>query len=440
MMTSYYPTPPPPPPCNALKPSWLQVISVFAVLFLPYASSFSRASTCNDGSFTKVAAGYAHTCAITGGAVKCWGSNTQGQLGRGDVGDNYGTPQAVSGITNATAISAGRAHTCAILTGGKVKCWGWNTYGQLGRDTTGVSSGTPQAVSGITNATAIAAGDDHTCAITGGAVKCWGRNEYGELGRGDVGGNYGTPQAVSGITNATAIAAGFSHTCAILTGGKVKCWGWDIYGQLGRGYPGGNYGTPQATGITNATAIAAWHFHTCAITGGKVKCWGQNVYGQLGMGTTAGNYGTPQAVSGITNATAIAAGKKLTCAILTGGVVKCWGDNTYGQLGMGTTAGNYGTPQATGITNATAIAAGGYHTCAITGGAVTCWGWNNEGQLGRGTTAGNYGTPQALIASCPNSAGVFSTRLQKAKGFRSLKAGFRCIYQPPINPALRNRE
>ena len=213
--------------------------------------------------------------------------------------------------------------------------------------------------------------------------------------------------------------------------------GVEYFWPAGFGHYVGSSGTPQATGITNATAIAAGYRHTCAITGGAVKCWGRNAFGQLGMGTTGGEYGTPQA-TGITNATAISAGWYHTCAI-TGGKVKCWGDNDHGQLGMGTTRGLYGTPQAvSGITNATAISAGKHHTCAITGGAVKCWGENEYGQLGIKPIT--FGTPQAVIASCPNSAGVFSTRLQKAKGFRSLKAGFRCIYQPPINPALINRE
>ena len=147
------------------------------MLFLPYASSPSRAATtCNEGNFTKVVAGSKHTCALlSGGTVTCWGRNYEGQLGRGNTGGKYGTPKTVTGLgSQATALTAGSSHTCAIL-------------------------------------------DDDGNAHNGGPVKCWGRNAYGQLGRGDTGGKYGTPKTVTGLgSQATAITAGSSHTCAIL--------------------------------------------------------------------------------------------------------------------------------------------------------------------------------------------------------------------------------
>jgi alpha-tubulin suppressor-like RCC1 family protein len=319
---------------------------------------------------TQVAVGGLYTCALlTGGSVDCWGDNEFGELGDGTTGESY-VPMAVSGITNATQIATGSDHACALLTGGSVDCWGLNEVGELGEGTstgpeTCISqdlwghpcSTRPVAVSGITNATQIATGGFHTCALlTGGSVDCWGRNNFGELGDGTTE-NSDVPVAVSGITNATQIATGGDHTCALLTGGGVDCWGWNEYGQLGDATSWGPEGClyqgseerPCSTapvpvsGITNATQIATGGDHTCALlTGGSVNCWGLNGYGELGNGDGNGtNSGVPVAVSGITNATSVAGGGVDTCALLNGGSVDCWGGNEFGELGNGTTTQSY---------------------------------------------------------------------------------------------------
>jgi alpha-tubulin suppressor-like RCC1 family protein len=140
-----------------------------------------------------------------------------------------------------------------------------------------------------------------------------------------------------------------------------------------------------------ATAIAAGSEHTCAIaTGGVVYCWGSNSNGQLGDGTTADSW-VPVAVSGLgTNVAAIATGAFHSCALTGGassGSVLCWGRNDHGQLGSGSTADSPVPVPVTGLgSNVTAIAAGGLHTCALWGGGVSCWGDNEHGQVGDGTT------------------------------------------------------
>ena len=121
------------------------------------------------------------------------------------------------------SIALGGSHSCALLGDGTMKCWGYNTYGQLGDGTT-TDRTTPVEVSGITTATSIALGLQHSCAVlTNSSVMCWGRNRYGQLGDGTTTDRI-TPVEVAGITTATSIALGASHSCALLTDGTMKCW------------------------------------------------------------------------------------------------------------------------------------------------------------------------------------------------------------------------
>ncbi len=363
-------------------------------------------------------AGHNHSCALTiSGGVKCWGLNDKGQ-----VGDNSTTmrllPVSVVGLaTGVRAISAGSYHSCAVMiTGGGVKCWGENGEGELGNGTT-TSTSTPVDVVGLANVVAInaggshvsqkgdphviIAGGSHSCALmNNGTAKCWGSNRSGELGNGTTASST-IPVDVVGLTNIVAIASGGYHSCAITSVGGVKCWGKNDEGQLGSGTTTATSTPVDVVGLTSGViAIVAGGFHTCAImSGGAVKCWGNNYSGELGNGMSGAttNSTTPVNVVGLTGATAIVAGELHTCALTSDSRVKCWGNNYSGELGNTSTLNTQtgiATPiEVAGVTDVVAITAGGHFTFALTrNNGVKGWGYNHFGALGDGLT-NNGGVP-----------------------------------------------
>jgi alpha-tubulin suppressor-like RCC1 family protein len=342
---------------------------------------------------TAIAAGYSHTCAIAKpGGVKCWGYNGHGELGDGTT-SSHRTPVAVLRLgKRVRSLAAGVGVTCAVTSAGGVKCWGSNDHGELGDGTT-TDRHEPVAVSGLADGVrAVVAGEALSCALTiAGAVKCWGYNHYGELGDGTTA-DRRTPVAVNALARVSAIAVGYLHACALTTAGGVKCWGYNGYGQLGDGTTINRHVPVDVAGLAHGVvAITAGGGHSCALTSrGGVVCWGSNYVGELGDGTTTRRL-TPVSVAGLARGiAAIAAGGEAHgCALTTGGSVECWGYNGYGQVGDGTTTDRHAPVAVSGLaTGVRAIAAGGFgHSCAITSARkVVCWGRNTSGQVGDGST------------------------------------------------------
>jgi len=333
---------------------------------------------------TSVSARRHFACATLGdGTARCWGFNYNGQLGDGTTIDRL-TPVAVTGLTGAYAVVAGDSHACALLGDGTVRCWGLNENGQLGDGSTSNSS-TPVTTSGLSTVVELALGWDHTCArLTDGTMRCWGRNAGGQVGDGTTD-NRNTPTLVSGLNSVVSIAAGDQHTCAVLASGAVMCWGVNTSGQLGDGSNTRRLTPVQVSGITTAVEVAAGFNHTCArLTDGTARCWGYNYYGQLGNGTNS-NANVPVVVTGLTGVAALTLGYTHSCARLSDNTLRCWGSNSSYELGDGTNSNRY-TPVATlDLTGVTSFALGEIFTCAVPAtGIPHCWGDNEDGELGEG--------------------------------------------------------
>lgn len=266
-----------------------------------------------------------------------------------------------------TSVSTGGFnHTCSIDSHGKPYCWGEGTYGALGRGST-ASSSVPVAVdmSGVLSGKTIkqiAVGDWHTCAVASdGKAYCWGYGvTHAELGNGTMSqANSPVAVATNGVLSGKTvkrIAAGFDHNCAIASDDNVYCWGEGEHGALGNGSTA-RAATPVAVSTTGALAgktikrIATGSDHACAVTtDDQVYCWGRNSNGELGNGSTADSnvpvaVSMPGTLSGKT-IKRLSGGSYRTCAIAYDNQVYCWGNNDHGQFGNNSTTSSR-TPVAT---------------------------------------------------------------------------------------------
>jgi hypothetical protein len=289
---------------------------------------------------TDVSVGGVLACALHAtGIPVCWGhNNTHGALGNGTRLPAR-TPTAVVGIADAVAVATGGSFGCALRRAGTVSCWGANgPIGDLG-DGTLDDSVVSTSVVGITDATQISAGDGHACALRGtGTVSCWGSDAYGELGDGFAAVGSDVPVAVSGLTDATSVSAGEDDTCAVRATGAVVCWGAGAHGALGNGSLADSSTPVSVSGLSDAVSVAVGsdgaapgQDGACALrASGSVVCWGAVGPGRNGNDTTLA---VPVPASGLAGVTALALGYGFGCAIISGHPV-CWGGDANGQVGL----------------------------------------------------------------------------------------------------------
>jgi prepilin-type N-terminal cleavage/methylation domain-containing protein len=362
-------------------------------------------------STKQIFAGGFYTCALVESLPYCWGRNAAGQLGNGSITDSD-TPVAVTVSGQlagkvVTDLTAGYEHTCAVADQAAY-CWGRGNVGQIGNGYTG-DTVSPTAVnstgvlSGRTVSSIVSSNGTHTCAIADGLPFCWGAGSFGRLGTGFSPSYSATPAAVnvSGVLagkTTSQLSGGGIHTCAIAND-EAFCWGRGSAGQLGRG-ASTDSNVPVAVSVAGVLAgrtvtdVATGGAHSCVVADSLPFCWGTNANGQLGDNTNTTAY-SPVAVlmsgalSGKT-VTDIVAGEGHTCVIADNEPF-CWGMNTYGQLGDGTTI-HKDEPVPVDVTGVLSgkqisdISTGSYHTCVVADDEFYCWGMNTYGQLGDAST------------------------------------------------------
>jgi len=417
---------------------------------------------CDGGrclGFPIVSLGFDHSCTITPvGKVVCWGANTYGQLGRGEdadnvaVGDGSGPSVSAAGylpnVDGARAVATGADGTCIISTTGGVRCWGSGLYSSNGVNTDSRILRPPTAdlslADGFATVTAVSR-VGHTCALSDtGRISCWGAlNGLGEHGNGTStpprtvpelrAANDVTPVRFGAADTAQALVTGLTFrfiltnsgpvhggiTCAVIDSRGVTCWGDNEYGQLGVGDTLARGGTPESIPALVAPAwptfgpgrdprpivsLCAGASHACAIQEGVgLRCWGDNTQGQLGY-TDVASIGAvdvpldyPPVPLGLGRVPlSVGCGLSFTCVLMESGEVVCFGSNTNGRLGLGLSAEvrpntrNRGPADLEPVrlgARVHSLAVGYRHSCAVTvGGIIRCWGHNGSGRLGVGHT------------------------------------------------------
>jgi alpha-tubulin suppressor-like RCC1 family protein len=369
-----------------------------------------------DATWSSVSAGRRHTCAVgrdgtlvggagvVAGGVYCWGSATYGQLGAG-TSDQYRPTLVATGdpARTFTSVAAGAKHTCA-LSADRLWCWGRLPGGP---DTPAA----PQQLSDTWSAVAVnPAGTGTTCAVktTTSELRCVGDNTAGILADGSTAGR-STAQAVLGGRTWSSASLGENFGCGLDPTGVLSCWGGADFGQVGTGAQW-YWSTLQVVGAgpEEWSSVSSTTGHTCGLRGTEAWCWGANARGQLGNGSTS-DTGVPQRVVGGTGRwRSINPGEAFTCGVDDVGGAWCWG---YQRLGTGS-ADITSQPQqvlVTGIGMGTgtwvALDAGWNSACGIRSDATLwCWGENGHGQLGTGGTA--FGAKPARVGTAADWTGV----------------------------------
>jgi alpha-tubulin suppressor-like RCC1 family protein len=313
---------------------------------------------------TQLDCGDFHNCARMGDAtVSCWGRNGDGELGDGGTQSDATKPVKVDGITDVAQVAVGSNFSCVRFSNGKVSCWGSGKILGDGRD---VVKQKPTEISGLTDVVDLQAGGYVVCARTSaGAAKCWGLDAVDKS-------NF--------TSNVQRVSAAGAHACVLMKDGAMKCWGEGAWSPTAKA----TFSNPV---ISSVTAISSGDSFACALSvGGAVSCFGRNEQGELGANPDEDNHIQALAVRGVKDATAIGSAESHSCVVLRDKSISCWGSNTEGELGRGTTTTQELAGPVGGVSNAVNVVPGADHVCArTTDGSIYCWGNNRYGQIGDGT-------------------------------------------------------
>lgn len=320
------------------------------------------------------------------------GETTAGQVGTVDLTRWY-TPQATSLTSTSpavTSLTGSNGNGCAVL--GTLWCWGRNNAYYLGLGDV-VTRRAPTRVGSATNWASASMSTTHGCATrTDGTLWCWADNSSGQQGT-STPSQRSTPTQVGALTTWAQVTTGNAFTCARKTDATLWCAGNNGQGQGGNGStsPATQTAFTQVGALTTWTGVDAGTSHLCGTrTDGTVWCWGDNTSGQIGNGTSGGSAVTsPTKVGTATDWAQVSAGGSTTCGVKTGGTLWCWGDNSLGQAGTGSAGGTVlSATQVGSATNWASVSVGNQHACALrTNGTLWCWGSGGSGRLGLGSTA-----------------------------------------------------
>lgn len=306
--------------------------------------------------------------------------------------------------THPTKLVAGGSSACALLADKTARCWGGNGAGQIGPTKNGEYALRPQAL-GLASVTALSLSVTHGCAVLeDSSVRCWGRNDVGQLGDGSH--TDSASPVIAGMLDVDDVKAASTHTCAVRAGQPIRCWGRNKSGELGVGMPSGDVASPALVGgpLPRAVATGATFVdvenrgHTCAVLNTssfglqQIKCWGDNSLGQLGTGTYEALSGPGAPAAGASIAAAVVLGSGFSC--MRDLAVRCWGNNEHGEIGTGQDVPTYPTPQIpVGLDGGVKLlGAGSTFACATRNdGTTLCWGSNTSGELATGTSGGTGG-------------------------------------------------
>ncbi len=352
-----------------------------------------------------VSAGGNHNCAIKNndGSLWCWGQNNQGQLG--DVTKSNSSTFRQTSSDDWVQVTAGDQHTCGITNDGTLYCWGNNASGEIGNgDENNLSQNIPVNISTDSVWSSIATGAGHSCAINQGdfSLWCWGNNDNSQQGYPSTDNTRDKTKAseVEVTTDWLKIATSDTHTCAIKTDGTLWCWGDNSQSQLGDG------GTAEGTTPKQIASSQLWlsislgNNYSCGIKDDSTLwCWGSSSspLGQTSLGhTTPSQVDTAEDWLAHQTKDTLATSDTHACAIKTDDTLWCWGDNSFGQLGNGTTIASI-VPIKVGEDTWDTISVANEYSCGFKkNDNLTLWCWGNNANFMLGHDSSDNTQPSAV--------------------------------------------